>query len=707
MKTNSKKFWLENNIKLINITTIVLYGLTFWLNNKFDIILPLQAISLFYLSILTPLNVVLLFKINLTDYLEYFFSILVVFFTLYIPLYFIANYFFNFSFKETNTLLINIFISFLTIIRQAQPLNATPISSFKFTKRTFYSILNLSKRHWPIILIGLLFGLMHLINFHFYHFMPEWDSYSNLVEIKQIIKTNSIENNYRGFFTTSVVVISNFTHIKPYTLFTSLFIILQFNLYLVLYQLLKKIKITKKIHQFILLFGGLGVPVLNLEIDVTRPQTIFVILFPLYIYFLYQSLQTRKYSYYFLTLLLIIFSLNYHEFFFLLPISLGIIIFILFLNNRHKFIKLDVAKKIFFLSIILNLFLLFLLTAQHFNILQYPLFIGKNILFKILDYHNWRWWFLGNYSGDLSGLQLGWPGISGAFKYYSYYLSPANLLFLLFLLWLIIKRKVSLKNNVLFQVIIPLLLFLLFYAEILPRLGFIWLPERTWLIIDVLFILSGPAFFKYTSNKYSNFTGKFLMAFSILSIVGFLATFYLASQKQALTSVNEFKVATWIKNNTPKNTLFISQSANGPMINYFAERKMLKGDYSDFFKSPRKIDPSQIIKTPQQQKNTLYNNLKNNLKNIQIADLSDIQQMLQRLKQAKKQISILDKKQKKDSSSPNDPLYVLYSQDKLAGLYTTRDWWLKTNYHDANLKAISKIYPLVYNKNGIYIWKVK
>ena len=59
-----------------------------------------------------------------------------------------------------------------------------------------------------------------------------------------------------------------------------------------------------------------------------------------------------------------------------------------------------------------------------------------------------------------------------------------------------------------------------------------------------------------------------------------------------------------------------------------------------------------------------------------------------------------------DEMIANTPIYVLFSDEKLDGLYSTRKWWRDVNFYDANLDKFDTL-PLVYDYDGVRIWKLK
>ena len=703
MKKNLKKYWPKNKLVLLNISTILLYSISFFAFYQFNINWMINIIGFWYLVVLTPINIATFFRVKVKNNLEWIFVAISIFFAIITPAYFMANYLFHVPFSFKILLFLNISISIISIFSTRIPSKKSTPPNSKKSITTY--VINFIKKYWPLILIILLYALLHIINYHFYVFIPEWDGYSDLIKIKNVNKINSLETNYRGFFTVAIIIISKFSKISPYNIFSSWFIVLQSTLILVMYKFIKTYRIKNRFHQFILLLSTLAVPVLNMEIDVVRPQTIFIILAPIYIYFLFQALKLNKYSYWLITTFIIIAGLNYHEFFLFLFITHLIVLFTI-LYKKYRLSHNYKDRLIFYMSFII-IFLLMVIFTQHFSFLKYLGLVFKDIIHKISNIHQWRWWFLNNYAGDSSGQQLGWPGINGAIKYYSYYASPIVIFTLISTIHLTITGKLT-KKFFLIWPILFLIISLLLYCELLPRLNYIYLPERIWLIITILSTLLLPSIVTTVKKTYSKkILTIYLGLIIIFSIIGISGSFYIAKNKKALTNKSEYQAVFWIKNNTPENATFISQPANKPMIGFFAERTFIPTSIQTFNNGDI---PTITTLSTDQKINMDINSVQKLLHTTTIQNTLDLEKTIDTLSQIKTNIVELQKKKdinKKNNPSKKSPLYILYSKNKFNGLYAQREWWLKTNSHNAKIENLNKKYPLIYNENGVYIWKVK
>jgi len=706
MKKNLQKSWPGDRIALLNILTILGYLLGFWLNKKFYFSPILNVVGVVYLLFITPLNLLSLCKLRFKNRSEWLLASLTLFFAILVPAYFILNYFFHLPFLWEIIFFLNLTISVLTVFFfYHNPLRACKEIWGGTNYQLFLSKL---RANWPLLITLGLFFILHIINYHFYIFIPEWDSYSKLVEINNVLQTNTLTISYRGFFTVATVIISKFTELNPYIVFTAIFTLLQATLVITLFLLTKIYKISNRFYQFIILSSSLAVPVLNLEIDVIRPQTVFIILLPVYIYFLLRAIATKKKDYWLITLIITFGGLNYHEFFvFIFLLQAGAIFTMLF---QKYYLQAQESKDrlIFKLSAII-IILFGIIIANHFSFINYVFIILKKISQQITQFDKWNWWFLDNYAADTSGQQLGWPGMFGAIKYYAYYASPFVLFTLLTIFYLKIKKQIK-NQKIIFYIVTPLIFTLLVYNELLPRLNYIYLPERIWLIIDILTILLFPFLFfniKLFLKKSSLF--HYFLYFIVFSVLlGIGGTIYIAKNKKALTSKNEYRASLWIKHHTPKESFFITQEANKPMVTYFAERQFIPLKKS-FFDNPSDLK-NIFIPTPEGKVEDELKNINTFIINHPPQDDNALEGLLQKIRMTKKKINQLKRPARstlKVNSENSTAIYILYSMDKFQGLYTQREWWLQANHYQAPIDNFTKTYPLVYNKDGIYIWKIK
>ncbi|KKP88095.1 MAG: hypothetical protein UR93_C0022G0010, partial [Berkelbacteria bacterium GW2011_GWA2_35_9] len=316
-----------------------------------------------------------------------------------------------------------------------------------------------------------------------------------------------------------------------------------------------------------------------MEIDMVRPQNSLIILLPIYFYLFYQSIKTKKSYYWILASLIALLGIGFHEFFALILFIQSIWIYFYLLKRYFIFTKNRQIKVIFVLTTI-TVYLILKDIVSGMSIYASIIYYGKVALSNILNVSDWKLWFINNYDTDGPGLQMGWPGVAGLAKYYSYYLSPVLITTLLALLLTLFRRKNSqldskLERKLIFFTTLPSLVFYFILSEILPRMNFTLLPDRYWFMFDIVLLIILVYLFKCIESESNKIFRKYLIIFTLSIIISIFGSFYVAKEKKALTTVSDKIASEWIVANTPDNSLFITQASNTPMINYFSRRKIL------------------------------------------------------------------------------------------------------------------------------------
>lgn len=399
------------------------------------------------------------------------------------------------------------------------------------------------KWDWPLIIVLMVYGILHLVFYRFYVTMPEWDGYTNILRIEKMVETGNIDYQYRPFFYTGMTTLAQVTGIDLYQIHVIWMIVLSVMYLILMSILIDENKIKNQLLKLLILFSGLAVPVINMEIDFFRPQSLYLLIFPIIFY-----LEQKNKNY--LAFLVSLIALGYHQFFIFPVIILGL----------KLFFNLKKSRKIFLL--LMGLFLIIIFRDKFVSYLHV-----NRIFEEIWKVDKWRWWFLDSYQTVPDNVEMGWPGISGAAKYYGYYFGPLILVFGL----LIIFNVKKLFKQKYWLVMIGILLII---SEVLPRLNVVYLPERFPLLIDIVVLLLIPCLFqKIRINKI------FLLG---LILIGIFGSVYIAKLKGSFTDRKELLVGEWIKNNTPINSTIYTQQGNYPLVIFFAKRKYIDPG-KDFF----------------------------------------------------------------------------------------------------------------------------
>lgn len=532
---------------------------------------------------------------------------------------------------------------------------------------------------------------IHFVCYLIYYTIPEWDSYRNIQDVRQNLISGSIVSNYRPLFNASMTIVSVLTTIDPYTIFPIILVAAQSSLLLVVYILRTGSK--NKFITNLLLASTLAVPVINMEVDMPRAQSVLISLMPIFIYYLYKYYSSNSKVRDFALISWISFvGLSYHEFFF----SLFALIVILLTIKLFKFWRHGDKKDK--LIVFLTAVTIILSSIFAFNyIFTFRVAIGNMLIILNSFIHNFsfKMWFL---SDGLSAdhMAVAWSGWKPVLMYYSYYLSPM----IVGLIALVIKSIKGRQKTTSFENCLIFVGWIFFiFAEILPRMNIGILPERSWIFFDIMVIVFATSYLKDTKLSRS-----WYFILSTLFVVGLAGTLYVAYGKKSLTSPDEMKAAQWINKQTPKNAVFISQQANNQLIKFFGEREILSPN-EEFFLSDELIQENEVsicesISTiPSVEKANIE------LKNFDIQK-GDPDQLKADIALAK-----LDIQKHNSSCFPDDvfsysPMYILFSQEKLKGIYSTREWWRDVNYFGANLDKFSSL-PVVYDDGGVKIWRLR
>lgn len=565
-----------------------------------------------------------------------------------------------------------------------------------------------SKLVWPnrfAIILILTITILFCLNFLLYRYLPEADGYYYLSQIKQL--TNGLWTQVstdRTGFLAIVLSLEKITNIPPYWLLKVVMPLLTgLILCLPLYEISKKV-FKEKILVFIFTLAPLTFPVIFMELLYTRPQTIFTTFLAVQLYILSTSINTKKAETLYIAVILTILSvlgIKIHEFF----------LFSLFLSLIALFYYgSPIIKKRPYLSTAVIAFCLILSypLAEKLGIIGLFLAYAKPILRTLKD-PVLNLWFIDSYF-NFDKNQMGWPGLS-FILYYLYNLGLFSLVIIFISLWTKTKKAFRSYDYLFYAIALAIFLSV---AEILPRIGLAFLPERMWLFVSLsgaflLPPLAGKAIRKKTFGKI------LVVSFFVISL---LSSLFITYAKQGWTNHKEKIAADFIRENTPENSIIISQNGNFPMINYFADRYLLVPKCIFFGED----------KNYQQH---LVNNLeKIILKEDSIKDLKE--KLLEQINQfnqgfdsqllSKQQESInqtikeiitnskqTESKSKLFENTRNPSIYILYSKQKFTNLYNMREWWKNTNCHalSNNIGEAFNEYDLIYNQDDIYIWKVQ
>jgi len=339
--------------------------------------------------------------------------------------------------------------------------------------------------------------------------------------------------------------------------------------------------------------------------------------------------------------------------------------------------------------------------------------LARNISLSLSRFH-FDFWFIDSYQ-NIDGVQMGWPGLM-TLLYYGYNL---GLFFpVVVIIQFFIKKRTytSIKENWLFAV--AFFLFLL-VAEVFPRIGLAYLPDRAWLFVSLILCFLLP---KVIVSTFEDMRLKVAKTWIVaLIVLSSLLSWSITYTKQGWTTGNEYEAAIFVKDKTPKNSVLITQSGNYAMVKYFADRKKSTPDPS-FFLDADKISSIEIEDVAKQS-DSLTPDQTTNLKNQDNELLNKLQPIFDAsaigaFEVARDKIDVnheislyLEEKlsylnQIAQSELDSSPIYILYSGDKFTGLYGSRQWWRDSNAYGADISKFDQnpLLKKVYDIGNIKIW---
>lgn len=683
-----KKKSILSNILLINVVVVVLFAISLGLKYaSFPYLLYIFGL-LFYL--LPGINYAYILEQTTRQELGKTKLLLwaSLFFLIFQPALLLLS---TSSFSQLSILLLAgmnfafIVVSFIIIalLNKTGRMALTNLLNIKFDKKVL----------WLVFIFLAIIVLAMII----YPYLPEADGYQYLAKINESFGKNSIIFlDQRLLFLFSVKSLSILSNISPYFILKIVFPLFSIFLFLVFYDISNK---RFNLKNVLIACSFLTIPIIISELLISRPQSLFLLFFPISLYllnYLNTLKNNRKIYAYAMLLIISLIGAKIHSIF---TISSLLILICLFISNIKQIKKYPMLVILIIVLAIASAYP----WINDFGIINsIKRFIAPII--NGITHIKPNLWFMDNYVNP-DGNQMGWPGFS-VLLYYGY---NVGFLLLLLLIWAIVKKYITWEN--LKQYWIYTLSFILFFliAEILPRLGVYYFPDRAWLFVSLTAIL-------FLASVYSKEETKKINIYALLAgTASVLLTFVLIYLKQGWVNKYEIEAALFLKNNTPKDAIVLSQPGNTPLIEYYGQRYYVSGMKNILIEKDKEfIDNVNDLLTNKSGKLLLKENIENQLRKI-IADLSksfpDYTNVFR--KQINAQLDIYAKNasrykvMKQLKLDTKKEIYLLYSEQKFKSLYGTRSWWKKYNYYGADLNYLNNNYKLIYEKNGVYIWKTK
>ena len=494
---------------------------------------------------------------------------------------------------------------------------------------------------------------------------------------------------FRQLFISLPALTSQFLGLDILFVFRNIFVVLFFIFTLIFYDYLKR-----NFHQryiIALLYLSLLIPsVILTEINIIRPQVVILALTIPVMILSIESVKLKSLFASIITLVISIVAIKFHEMSFALTIAalLALVINIF----RLTFIDKKISwKHLLLFTMIIIPYLIFLnisvLFAQPVNWLLDAL--------SLLPEIKWHWWFISNYR-TIDGADLSWTGIYSLF-YYLY--NGAQLIILLVVLvCLALKNKIKLK----IWLLIPILYFAAFFivAEILPRIGLYFLPNRAWVNLMIVAVIILSLLLEQMKNGQLKLK-IFPIVTTILIIVGYSGTLYVTKNNIDSVYKEELPIAKFIKNSTPENSIILSSQSNATLVNIYGDRLYGQIPTSNHIINKQEFD--QIIQ------DKLQDLSKDKIEYIQPETIQTIETRKNN-QTLDKQVATLQPEKIRVSKalySSDNPVYFLFSYRKTYGLANERVR-NKVKLDIDNKEIYDKLgYPIAFTDQSSILLKIK
>jgi hypothetical protein len=582
------------HLTMANVFVFALYAIFFYLGNGIEFLQIARIISGLSVILISGLNLAILLKIILKKKFD-FVEILNISFLgiiIFIPFILLIE---NSLLERTyplqsfiTTAAIALFASIMLFFKK----NNAEYQLFEFPRLTIRKIL-LSPLTWAVLLEILVI----IFTVFVYKFLPDKDPFTWHVRLTQYFEGNIFpEIFYRLLFYHIYFLFNNLAEINAFVFLKYVTPFLFLSVFLPIWMVIRKIDDPKK--QTVALLIPFLAPNTILFSLMGMPQAFFIILQFYFIFFLFYSCISKEKIYYFLAGIIALACTLYYE--------AGIIIFVIWMlftifYERKTIISNKRDAFFIFIIIILNISI----------IRKYGYFMIKWIkkIISSLAHPHFNFIFPLEYK-SIDGIKIGTQSIIGAARSYLGYAGPVIILFILIILYLLLRKKIDIgkywaifKKSGELQIIFTLFAIFFSIAEILPRFpGIALLPGRAWIFSSIFFsFFIMLSIIKNKDRQIPKIIYSIYIICIFLSICGAIHSNYL---KKHQVTKNQFRSAEWIKEKLPKDRLIISTRRN-QLLQYFGESDLFAVN-ADYF-----YDEKNIFDTVDELKNGSIDESKN------------------------------------------------------------------------------------------------
>lgn len=435
-----------------------------------------------------------------------------------------------------------------------------------------------SRIDYLVLLIPLvLYGITLLIN-------PTVDNADNYLQLfQETVDKQEYPFGYPRsvFFIPFLAIYHYVTQLSPVTIFKLILTLSFYSSLFVAFDYLKR-NIKDRYLVWLSYLTILAPPVILVEANIVRPQLLVMAFTLPILILLIEAIKSSNYRLLGLAFLFAVGVTGFHE--------LGAVLVLMALASLAAmlvsglFIRKDLTitlKQVAIAAIII---------APYFKIVN-PLSFTEPIT-RMVKYAagffnqiNWQWWFIDSYT-TIDGFNIGWPGIQ-ALHYYLYnglLFMGAVILLSLGIFWH--TRQSRQKKQRTWIILLPLLyvFFYFTFAELLPRIGLFFLPNRAWphlmlgLIVCLILLIEHNQ--KFLAQYLKPITALFILAI----LPGILGTLYLTYNRVGTVFPEEIAAARFIYRELPKDSAFISTQPNYDLVRFYANRDYIQAN--DLYPKP-------------------------------------------------------------------------------------------------------------------------
>lgn len=426
------------------------------------------------------------------------------------------------------------------------------------------------------------------------------------------------------------------------------------------------------------------------EVNIIRPQVGLIIFTLPTLFLLVESLQAHRLSITGLALLFSVAAFTFHELgLILVGLSLAVLVAeLLYQTFRVKSFSL---RQYFWLAVAIVPYLLLLPVSKLFN----STFVLLHYFLKVLPSFHWRWWFIDHYVTP-DGFDLGWPGILSF--YYYLYNGAIALLGLIVVSWLLIRAKFLRFSTI----VVPFAYVIIYLAaaELLPRIGIFFFPNRAW----VHLMLGAVVIFALLLQQLEKITGsakKLVIYFSIgIIVLGSLGTLYVARDNVSVIYREERPLISFLKDKTPSNSLVISSQDNSALTVIYAERNYIQLEVNEELSKDR----FESILT-----SALTIASKPRIKVSRPEVREDVKVFVNNKLDSAYTRVIQKPVQQEDPPTflPGTPVYLIFSHRKTTGINRTRTYLAGASDRINERHYLEFGFPVVYRDSNSFILKIR